>query len=152
MILQKITELGLSELTAFASQFTVVKENTKRLERLDKIAENASRQCGRANTVKINEVVKVKDLPSLLKDYDLTLLAYEKGGKSLKETFEKKAYNKVAIIVGSEGGFAEGEVEYLQAEVKNLVVVGLGKRILRAETASIVLSSLVMHELGELNG
>lgn len=151
LILQKITELGLVVLQPFSSKFTVVKKLTKKLDRLDKIAENASRQCGRAKMVKIESSLDIKQLPELLNSYDCSILAYEKGGINLKKAFENKSSNNLAIIIGSEGGFSQEEIDELKQKVKNLYVVGLGNRILRAETASIALSAICMHELGELN-
>ncbi|MBQ9791859.1 MAG: RsmE family RNA methyltransferase [Clostridia bacterium] len=56
---------------------------------------------------------------------------------------------KVAIIVGSEGGFSPSEISSLN--LPNVHSVSLGKRILRAETASIALTSVVMYQIGEWN-
>ncbi|MGD9900991.1 MAG: 16S rRNA (uracil(1498)-N(3))-methyltransferase [Spirochaetales bacterium] len=151
LILQKISELGATKLIPFTSQFTMVKNGENKEDRLIKIALNATRQCGRAKMLDINPIISIKKLAEELKSYDLVLLAYEKGGVSLKEaTKNKKDLKNVAIIVGSEGGFSESEVEFLESNVKNLKTISLGERILRAETASIVLTGLVMYELGEL--
>jgi len=53
-----------------------------------------------------------------------------------------------AIVVGSEGGFSKEEAEI--AKAKGFALVSLGKRILRAETACVALTSVVMYSLGEL--
>jgi len=152
LITQKIVELGLNKLIPFTSEFTVVKDNTQKLERLNKISEQASSQCGRSKTLQVAPITTLKNLPQLLKEYDLVLLAYEKATKPLKEVLNSFLNLKnVALIVGSEGGFSETEVSYLQNELKNLKVVSLGNRILRAETAGIVLSAITMYELGELS-
>ncbi len=60
---------------------------------------------------------------------------------------EIKLGGKVALIVGSEGGFSIAEAERLS---KVAHTISLGKRILRAETAAITATSLAMYELGEL--
>ena len=152
LITQKITELGATKLIPFSSQFTVVKEHTQKTERLNKIAEQASSQCGRSKTLEISSIEKLKELPNLLKNYDLVLLAYEKSEDSLKNAFDSvKTAKDIAIIIGSEGGFSEEEVTNLKQSLPNLKVVSLGSRILRAETASIVLTSIVMYEMGELS-
>ena len=152
LITQKIVELGLNKLIPFTSELTVVKDNTQKLERLNKISEQASSQCGRSKTLQIEPITTLKKLPQLLKEYDLVLLAYEKTTEPLKQAFNLDINLKnVALIVGSEGGFSENEVKYLQNELKNLKVVSLGNRILRAETAGIVLSAITMYELGELS-
>jgi 16S rRNA (uracil1498-N3)-methyltransferase len=152
LITQKITELGAAELIPFTSTFTVVKENTNKTERLNKIAEQASAQCGRAKTLKIAEITTLKNLSKLLSNYDLVLLAYEQNKNSLKEVLQNSHSAKsVAIIIGSEGGFSKEEVDYLEKELKNLKTVSLGARILRAETAAIALSAAVMYERGEMS-
>ena len=152
LITQKIVELGVNKLVPFTSEFTVVKNKTKKLERLNKISEQASSQCGRSKTLKILPITSLKNLPQIIKEYDLIILAYEKASQSLKKVFNSMLNLKnVAIIVGSEGGFSESEVKYLQNEMPNLKVVSLGSRILRAETAAITLSALIMYELGELS-
>jgi len=151
-ITQKIVELGVNTLIPFTSTFTIVKDNTQKTERLNKIAEQASSQCGRSKTLNITEIVSIKDLPKLLNSYDLVLLAYEKANFSLQTVLKNsKNCKNIAIIVGSEGGFSESEVTYLEKELKNLKTVSLGLRILRSETASIVLTSAVMYEMGELS-
>jgi len=152
LITQKIVELGANALIPFTSTFTVVKDNTQKTERLQKIAEQASSQCGRSKTLQIEEIVSIKNLPSLLKEYDLVLLAYENDTTSLSKTLtEYKTAKNIALIVGSEGGFSVDEVEFLKANVKNIKTVSLGSRILRAETASIALTTVIMYELGELS-
>ena len=82
-----------------------------------------------------------------LKNYDLILFANEcERTKPLKDiTFDKD--QKVAIVVGSEGGFSQAEIDKLVSIGANSVT--LGKRILRAETASISLTAVVMCMLGE---
>lgn len=145
-------ELGLTGLIPFTSSFTVVKDNTQKTDRLLKIATQASSQCGRSKTLNISEITTLKNLPNALKEFDLVLLAYEKGGNSLKTTLKEcKTAKKIAYIVGSEGGFSEAEVDYLKNALPNLKVVSLGSRILRAETASVTLASVIMYELGELS-
>ena len=69
--------------------------------------------------------------------------------ESFKKSFsEIKRGDKIAIFIGPEGGFDESEVALI--EKAGGIPISLGKRILRAETACIVLSGLVMHAIGEL--
>ena len=60
-----------------------------------------------------------------------------------------KNYNNLAIIIGCEGGFSPKEIEALN-QLDNIISVSLGKRILRAETASLALSALVLNKIGEI--
>ena len=56
----------------------------------------------------------------------------------------------IGIIIGPEGGFADSEIEQLRLK-PNISVVTLGKRILRTETVALVVSGILMYELGDLN-
>ena len=88
--------------------------------------------------------------------YDKLLVLYENENKlSIKQVInelkliEKEQLN-IAIIIGPEGGFDEKEIENIINE-PNVSVVTLGKRILRTETVALVVSGILMYELGDLN-
>lgn len=149
LITQKITELGAYALTPFSSDFTVKKADRVNLERLRKISREATKQCRRSNPVIINNPEKLKNIVENLIDFDLVILAYENENKITLKDLDLKNCKllNIGIIVGSEGGFSEKEIELIK---KNGVkIITLGKRILRAETAAITLTSLIMYELGE---
>lgn len=78
----------------------------------------------------------------------MTILAYENDGQSLKKTLNTE-YKKINLIIGPEGGFSEEEVKKLKKH--NAKVVNLGRRILRTETAAIVLTALIQYEIGDLD-
>lgn len=147
-IVQKATELGITSIVPFESRFTVAKIGAAS-ERLQKIAVQSSKQCGRAVVLKVITPLKFKEMIAMLNQYDIVLFAneteQEQGFFSLKEYDGKR----VAIIVGSEGGFASEEIEQIVA-LQNVHSISLGNRILRCETAAITLAGIVMHELGEL--
>lgn len=151
LITQKLTELGGHSLIPFVSNFTIAKESAIKLDRLEKITREAIKQCKRSNCLVIEKAITFDSLLERLYDYDLVIFAYEKEKNgTLNSYFENvDAINKVAIIVGAEGGFSEEEAEKIvKAGAK---CVSLGNRILRCETASIVLTALVMYELKEMN-
>ena len=140
--------MGISKFVPFYSEFCQVKPNTTRLDRLEKISIEALKQCGRSKKLEIKEVISFNDLINELEDYDEVIFAYEKATSPLNlETLKNK--NNIAIIIGSEGGFSEKEANALTS-LKNIKTISLGKRILRAETASIALSTLVLFGVGEL--
>ena len=117
---------------------------------MNKIAEVAAKQSGRDEILKINDVINYKNIFNYLKDYDIVLLAYEKEEKlTLKKALsklDKTKENKVAVLIGPEGGFDDIEIE--QAKQNSLVnIITLGKRILRTETAPLVISSNILYEL-----
>ena len=153
-IIEKLTEIGVKELTAVAMKRSVVKlqekDKQKKMVRWNKIAEVAAKQSGRDEILKINDVINYKNIFNYLKDYDIVLLAYEKEEKlTLKKALsklDKTKENKVAVLIGPEGGFDDIEIE--QAKQNSLVnIVTLGKRILRTETAPLVISSNILYEL-----
>lgn len=153
-IIEKLTEIGVKQLTPVAMKRSVVKlqekDKQKKMVRWNKIAEVAAKQSGRDEILKINDVINYKNIFNYLKDYDIVLLAYEKEEKlTLKKALsklDKTKENKVAVLIGPEGGFDDIEIE--QAKQNSLVnIVTLGKRILRTETAPLVISSNILYEL-----
>lgn len=152
-IIQKCTELGVMSIVPVMTKRTVVKlENAqaekKKLERWNKIAAEAVKQCGRGCIPKVCDVTEIKNISA--KDFDLFLVAYEEETDiSLKSVLKSndKAKN-IGILIGPEGGLEKSEVEYLiKSGAKS---VTLGKRILRTETAGHTVLTAVLYELGEL--
>lgn len=149
LIAQKLTELGINAIIPFCSEYVQVKENTTRLNRLEKISVEAVKQCGRSKPLKIENILKFDEMIELLNSYNIVLFAYENSSNNFNVADLTEFYGKkVAIIVGSEGGFSSSEEEKI-CKLKNVKEISLGNRILRAETATIALSSVVMCCLGE---
>ena len=139
-IVQKATEIGITTVVPFLSEYCVAKISEHKKERLESIIENACKQCERTIKTKVCNVRKVDDVVNAFSDFDLVLFANERenAGEKIKN-LEK--YNKIAIIVGSEGGFSQKEKEkFIDAGAAS---ISLGKRIFRAETASVAMMSLV---------
>lgn len=145
MVAQKVCELGVSKIVPFESRFTVAKPNQNKMERLEKISISACKQCGRTALLGLEDTISFKQLLLKLKEFDQVVLANETENTNALNEIKG---DKIAIIVGSEGGFAKEEIEELVKA--GAVSVTLGKRILRTETASVVLSALVLDRLGEL--
>ena len=144
LIMQKITEIGASELVLFESEFCDVKSNTQKQERMDSISVSAAKQCGRATIVQTRGILKIADIAKEIKNFDAFYIAYEaEDGKTLADEIikNKNRLKRVAIMVGAEGGFSAKEIELLKNN--GAIIVSLGKRILRTETAAIVCSGLV---------
>lgn len=144
LIIQKASELGISEIQPYESKYCIAKANAGKLERLNKIAVSACKQCGRGLPLVIHDAVKFDDMLNNLKEYDTVIVAYE--NEDDKSLYDVELKGRVAIVVGSEGGFAQEEI----ARLSQYNVVTLGSRILRAETAAIALSAIVMYRLGEM--
>ena len=148
LVMQKITEIGASEMAIFDSDFCDVKSNTTRVDRLESVAISASKQCGRATFPKQTGVYKLKEVADKISDYDAFYVAYEnEDGLTLSQDLIKNKDNlkNVAVMIGAEGGFSQDEINLLKS--KGAKIVSLGKRILRTETASIVCAGLVMQIL-----
>lgn len=155
LIIQKCTELGVKEFTPINLKRCIVKidskDEKKKIERWQKQAEVAAKQCGRDIIPKVNNIYNVSTIFNLLKEYDLIILAYENEKEhSLRDEIRKieNKNSKIAIIIGPEGGLEESEVIKLQEN--GAKVISLGKRILRTETVSVAISSILMYELGDL--
>lgn len=156
-IIQKATEIGVTDITPVKMERCVVKldENaeTKKIERWQRIAEVAAKQSKRDKIPTVHSLVSLKNIYEKLEKYDIVIVAYEEETEAtikqvLKEAHEKQA-QKIAVLIGPEGGIAKEEIEALKT-IPNTKVVTLGKRILRTETAPIVLASVIMYEFDEM--
>lgn len=158
LIIQKTTELGVKTIVPVITKRTVIKLKDKdkqnKVDRWRKIAEVAAKQSGRDIIPTIENIINIADIK--FDDFDKIFVLYENEEKiSIKEEIEKlKNDNKeelnIGIVIGPEGGFAESEIEQLRLN-QNISVVTLGKRILRTETVALVVSGILMYELGDLN-
>ncbi len=147
-IVQKCTELGVKNFVPFISKFSSVKEENIKVDRLNRIALEAAKQSGRGSVPEVEAVKRIDVLYDLLKEYELIIFPYEYEKElSLNEFISKANRGKTAIVIGSEGGFDESEAEKIRSLSGGSVT--LGERILRADTACVAVTSVVMYELGE---
>ncbi|MGZ9584998.1 RsmE family RNA methyltransferase [Paenibacillus marinisediminis] len=163
LIIQKCTEIGAAGFIPFISERTVVqydaKKEAKRIERWSKIAKEAAEQSHRNRVPVIDACMSWKQLLQETAQFDLVLFCYEdERGTMLRDVAapfvaERKAEARdcrVLIVVGPEGGFAPREVEEITAA--GAICVGLGRRILRAETAGMLALACLLYESGEMGG
>jgi 16S rRNA (uracil1498-N3)-methyltransferase len=159
LIIQKNTEVGIKSIVPVIMERTVVKLDekiaSKKLERWQKIAEIAAKQSMRDIIPQIGNITKLKDIDTT--EFDAVLVAYENEEHNMLKTELQKLESKVksnnsseqqyniAIVIGPEGGISEKELVML-AE-KNAKFVSLGKRILRTETAGVVMAGNIIYEL-----
>ncbi len=134
-VIQKATELGVSKIIPVVSGRSEKKGFN--LERANKISIEASEQCGRADIVEIGDVIDLKsvDLDGSRK------IAFDISGIKIKESSLGDAPS-ISIFIGPEGGWTVEELDYFKSN--NFVVASLGEIMLRAETASVVATSLVI--------
>ena len=158
LIIQKATELGVKTIVPVITKRTVIKLKDKdkqnKVDRWRKIAEVAAKQSGRDIIPTIENIINITNIK--FDEFDKIFVLYENEEKiSIKDEIEQlKNDNKeelnIGIVIGPEGGFAENEIEQLRLN-QNVSVVTLGKRILRTETVALVVSGILMYELGDLN-
>jgi 16S rRNA (uracil1498-N3)-methyltransferase len=152
MILQKCTEIGVSEFIPFVSSRTLVKglkENSARQDRLTAIIREASEQCRRSRLPELHPAVSFEDLLKQTADREIRLIAWE-GTPLVRQIcpqmlspLSEMADKSVALLIGPEGGFSAEEVSL--AEEFGYQQVSLGVNILRMETACIAGSALLRH-------
>ncbi|MCM0648830.1 16S rRNA (uracil(1498)-N(3))-methyltransferase [Clostridium swellfunianum] len=156
LIVQKATELGVKEITPVITERVVVKSELgefKKVDRWNRIALEACKQCKRTLIPSINTPIEFEELMSKLQSMNLIVVPYEnETGFGVKNLINevKHEVKDIAIIIGPEGGFEEDEIEKLKAS--GAYIVTLGPRILRTETAGFVCASLLMYELGDMGG
>jgi 16S rRNA (uracil1498-N3)-methyltransferase len=150
-VLQKCVELGVTGFVPSVSERCVVrKPSESRIERWHNIIREAAEQSRRARLPVIHPIISFVEACKQVTGPALILWEQEKS-QSLAATLKSHLFNKaqaISIFVGPEGGFTFAEIEL--ARQHDIVPVGLGKRILRAETAGLVATSAIMYEKGEL--
>ena len=148
LITQKCVELGVYKIQPFLSKYT--NETKFNKQRLEKIGQEACKQCGRAKLPVIGDLKTFDEIIEEAKNEEILIMPYEHAqvGK-LSNIKGIKSAKSIGIIIGSEGGFSEDEVE--KANKNKAKIISLGKRILRCETAAIVAQTLVMYTIGELS-
>ena len=145
-IVQKAVELGVKKICVFSSEFSSAYMNANKLERLNKVAKEAAKQCLRATAPELVYFDNLEKALGYANEYENKLFACEFATESKCDVATLQG--STAIVIGSEGGFSRAEEEL--ASGLGYASVTLGKRILRAETAAVALTSVVMFSLGEL--
>lgn len=146
LVLQKAVELGVTALVPMVTERCDVKlkDPEKRLERWNRIVVEASKQCGRATLMRMGSVVVFDEFVKSEGD-GVRVLFTERGGESLPSI---ESSQKVTALIGPEGGWSDAELE--SARGVGVLLVTLGGRILRAETAAISIAAILQNRFGDL--
>lgn len=153
-VLQKGTEVGVTRFIPMQTERSIARArqiDAKKLTRWQRIVTEAAEQSHRGRIPEIEEAATWDQVLSQLGHFDRSLIAATSGQtRSLKEALrpDDKPPSSVAVLIGPEGGFSDDEVR--QTRESGAVPIGLGPRILRTETAAMVLPALILHELGDL--
>jgi 16S rRNA (uracil1498-N3)-methyltransferase len=141
-IIQKAVECGASEIIPFESERCIARikrdGEDKKIERRQRIAAEAAKQCGRSVLPIVKRAVDFNEMLSLAKESDITLFCYEGDGTEpigkILSGFKADMPKSISVVIGSEGGFSVKEAQ--RGSENGMIMTGLGKRILRTETAS----------------
>ena len=151
LIIQKCVELGVKRIVPVSMKRCVVKLEEKKasskVSRWQSIAEAAAKQSKRGIIPEIGQVVSFSEAVSDASKSDIMLLPYEMADADAMDKTRAvfnglKAGQKVSVFIGPEGGFDEGEIE--MAKKAGMEIITLGKRILRTETAGMMVMSFIV--------
>lgn len=150
LIVEKCVEAGVYDITGVnmarcVSRLTP-KDFSKKKVRFEKISLSASKQSGRGMVPHINELIEFDEFLERKDDFDLVVFPYEEAkDKTLKSIIKDFKGEKIAMIIGPEGGFSKEETNKLISN--GITPVTLGRRILRTETAGMAAIFNILYEL-----
>jgi 16S rRNA (uracil1498-N3)-methyltransferase len=153
LVAQKATELGASAVVPFESERSVVRLSGARAEervrRWQKIAEEAARQCGRADVPRVHPVMSLAGALEVGRSLGARCIVLWEREKSCRlGQAAAEAAGPLLIAAGPEGGFSDGEIE--EARAAGALTASLGARVLRSETAPLAALSVLLFLAGEL--
>lgn len=148
-VIQKSVELGVWDIYPVSAERSVVKLDTKgeakKLERWNKIALEASKQCGRGIIPTVHNVITFKECADRLSLLESRFMCYELAeGRTVKDVISGSKPETMGFYIGPEGGVSPAEAEY--AAEKGIPAVSLGKLILRTETAGPAVLAMILYE------
>ena len=154
-VLQKGTELGISRFVPIISERTVARNvaSPNRLTRWWKIIREAAEQAGRCRLPVLEKTLSYAEACDAISKPAIIGWESERD-TGIRDTLlrlktDVNDARSISIVIGSEGGLDDGEVEY--ALSRGITPVSLGRRILRAETAGIIAAAAVLYEMGEMS-
>ncbi len=144
--LTRATEMGVSRITPLITANSSVRKSQLTPEHWLQIISASCEQCGRNTLPSLNSVTDINQWLSQ-RSTDIKLVADPHASHKISD-FPTREVSSVAMLTGPEGGLTQEETR--QAESAGFLSVGLGKRILRAETVPIALLALVQHHWGDM--
>lgn len=140
LIAQKVTEIGVTNIIPILCEHS--EKRKLNMQRLNKILVEATEQSGRGDVPVIHEIMKIEEVfqKGILPQEKIVL--HPEGDSLRKYLSGLHETNSFAVFVGPEGGFSPKEIALLKSY--NVPAISLGSQILRAETAAIAISSLLI--------
>jgi len=146
--LQKAVEIGVSRIIPVISERTVPeieRKESDRLERWNRIAREAAKQCMRGDVPPVERAARIGDV--LGRGFpDLRIIAHtERSGRAPRDFLcDAASFNDIAVLVGPEGGFSPREIE--RARENGWSELNFGFTQMRAETAAVVVPAILLYE------
>lgn len=156
LIVQKATELGVYRIIPLICDRSVVKlsgdKPQRRSERWQRIAHEAAKQCRRPDIPEVLPPAGWEEVLTGMPDGVNALIPWEEENRnSLKKILgESEPQGDFYVFIGPEGGFTAAEVEL--ARSRGVRPVTLGSRILRTETAGMIVLAIMLYQFGDLGG
>lgn len=152
LVVEKATELGAHAIVPVRSARVLGGDTSPaKVERWRRIARSAAQQSGRVRIPPVSDVHDWDALLATFGDYDRVYVPWELAEPApLRSVFDRElpAASRVLVLIGPEGGFAADEVA--RAQAAGAVAISLGRRILRTETAALVVLAAALYATGEL--
>lgn len=155
-LMEKTTEIGVASIyPVLASRGVARPGSAKKLDRWERLALAAAKQCGRSRVPKVGDPQEFDEVLAALTDRcGLVLMAEVASdavaGADLRSCMGGRTVDEIGLLIGPEGGFDPGEIE--RAEAAGVRLFSWGRRTLRADTAAVVLSALVLDEAQRASG
>lgn len=148
-VVQKAVELGASRIVMFEAENSVSKAPSderaikKKVDKWQKTALAAAKQCGRGIIPEVLGIFSFSEAMDIAKSSERIVFLHEKEKHGKIDAVSWHDIASVSLFVGPEGGFCEEEAEC--AKKCGALLVTLGNRILRLETAAVCAVSVIMH-------
>ncbi len=148
-IIEKATELGVHRIVPVITERSQIRDRDRK-KRWDRIALEASKQCGRTKPAIIENTLDFNDAIKLYNTSELAIILQVNSEVSAKNYIKNslQAPSNIVLFVGPEGGFTDNEV--LLGKEMGFISLGLGPRVLRTETASLSVLSVLQFHYGDL--
>ncbi len=157
-IVRHATELGVRQIVPFLASRSIPRwpaaKRPEKTQRWQKIAVEASRQCGRADIPAVAEIASFSGMLAASPGGALRLIPWEeetaRGVREVLRDPRQAGMKRIQVAIGPEGGFTRDEIG--QAEGAGFLPVGLGRRVLRVETAALAVLAILQYERGAIGG
>ena len=155
-IVRHATELGVRRIVPFLASRSIPRwpsgKGVEKQQRWQKIAVEASRQCGRSDIPEIGEIAPFSGMLAAAPGAALRLIPWEeetaRGIREVLRDPRQGGTKRFHVVIGPEGGFTRDEID--QAEGAGFLPVGLGRRVLRVETAALAVLAILQYERGAI--